>query len=81
MWRLMLPPLAPVADVDVAALADLDMTGAAIAAAARTAALLAAGEGATEITMRHAVQAVARQFRREGRVLSKSELGTHAALV
>ncbi len=81
MWRLMLPPLAPAADVDVAALADLEMTGAAIAAAARTAALLAAGEGGTEITMRHAVQAVARQFRREGRVLSKSELGTHAALV
>jgi hypothetical protein len=43
LWRLAFPPEAPLAaDVDVEALSRLDMTGAAIASAARTAALLAA---------------------------------------
>jgi SpoVK/Ycf46/Vps4 family AAA+-type ATPase len=80
IWELAVPG-ATLADVDVDMLARLDMTGAGIVATARTAALLAANEQAETIAMRHAVLATARQFRREGRVLSPSQLGEHAALL
>jgi hypothetical protein len=82
IWRLAMPASAPVAaSVEFGALAKLDMTGAAIVNAARTAALIAADSGCPAITMAHLVHATARQFRRESRVLTPSELGPHGALL
>ena len=45
-----------------------------------TAALLAADEGAASITMPHVIEAVARQYQREARVLIRRSWGSHAAL-
>ncbi|MFI6638406.1 ATP-binding protein [Streptomyces sp. NPDC050504] len=82
LWRLAFPPQAPLGpDVDLDSLARLDMTGAGIAAAARTAALAAADGAGTTITMRHVVRGVARQFQREARLLRPAELGPHAHLL
>jgi hypothetical protein len=82
LWRLAFPPAAPLArDVDLDALAELDLTGAGIVAAARTAALLAADAGTQTITMAHAVQGLSRQYQREARVLRRTDLGRHAALL
>jgi hypothetical protein len=73
---------APVgADVNLGALAKLDLTGAGIVGTARTAALLAADEGADAIHMHHFVQAARRQFQREGRLLTNLDLGKHANLL
>ena len=82
LWRLAFPPQAPLdGGVDLDALAELDLTGAGIVAAARTAALLAADAGAARITMAHAVHGLARQYQREARVLRPADLGRHAALL
>ncbi|MFI9586801.1 ATP-binding protein [Streptomyces sp. NPDC052236] len=82
LWHLAFPEEAPLApDVDLDVLARLDMTGAGIAAAARTAALSAADGGAEAIGMRHVVRGVTRQFQREARLLRPSELGPHAHLL
>ncbi|MER5932596.1 ATP-binding protein [Streptomyces sp. NPDC002054] len=82
LWRLAFPPEAPLAaDVDLDVLARLDMTGAAINAAARTAALAAADGGSATIDMRHVVRGVARQFQREARLLRPGELGPHHHLL
>uniref|UniRef100_UPI0018D0D07C ATP-binding protein n=1 Tax=Streptomyces clavuligerus TaxID=1901 RepID=UPI0018D0D07C len=87
LWSLAFPPEAPLApDVDLDALARLDMTGAGIAAAARTAALRAAdgdtGDGdGTVIAMRDVVRGVARQFQREARLLRPSELAEYAGML
>lgn len=81
LWRMAFPADAPLEkSVDIAALARLDLTGAGIVSAARTAAFLAA-QDETGITMQHVVQGVARQFRREARVLTLSELGLATASV
>jgi hypothetical protein len=82
MWRLAFPESAPVeADVNLAALARLEMTGAAIMSAARNAALLAADSASSSITMAHVIHATARQFRREARVLTPPDLGSYGALL
>lgn len=82
IWARAFPPEAPLdGRVDLDVLACLDMTGAGIAGAARTAALLAAEQGAAHIHMAHVVQGVARQYLREGRLLTPAELGPHAALL
>ncbi|GAA2365588.1 ATP-binding protein [Streptomyces cuspidosporus] len=82
LWRIAFPEEAPLApDVDLDALARLDMTGAGITAAARTAALAAADAGSTVIGMRHVVRGVARQFQREARLLRPTELGPYADLL
>ncbi|MGW1598253.1 ATP-binding protein [Streptomyces sp. NPDC002343] len=82
LWRLAFPEQAPLAaDVDLDALARLDMTGAAITAAARTAALAAADGDGDTIAMWHVVRGVARQFQREARLLRPTELGPHAHLL
>jgi MoxR-like ATPase len=81
IWEIAFPTGAPVgARVDRDALARLDLTGAGIVGAARTAALLAADEGSAAITMAHVVRAVVRQFRREARVLTAADLGPYASL-
>jgi len=82
LWQLAFPREAPLAaDVDLDSLAELDLTGAGIVAAARTAALLAADAGAQTITMSHAVQGVSRQYQREARVLRPADLGRQAGLL
>lgn len=82
LWRLAFPPEAPLApDMDLDILARLDMTGAGITAAARTAALAAADSGSPTIDMRHAIHGASRQFQREARLLRPSELGRYADLL
>jgi ATPase family associated with various cellular activities (AAA) len=82
IWRLAFPPEAPLgSDVDLAALANLDMTGASITGAARSAALLAAGPPATEISMTHIIQGVRRQYQRDCRLLRLEELGPYVTAI
>jgi hypothetical protein len=82
LWRRAFPPEAPLDDdLDLDALAELDLTGAGIVASARTAALLASESGASAISMAHAVLGVSRQYQREARVLRPGDLGCHAALL
>jgi winged helix domain-containing protein/ATPase family protein associated with various cellular activities (AAA) len=82
LWQLAFPPEAPLApDVDVNVLCRLDMTGAGIASAARTAALSAADTGSEAIAMRHVVRGVSRQFQREARLFRPAELGRYAGLL
>jgi hypothetical protein len=82
IWRLAFPPQAPLTpDADLDALANLDMTGAAITSTARSAALLAADENAAVITMTHIVGAIARQYDRDARLLLPSDLGEYATLL
>ena len=82
IWRVALPSEAPLgADVNLAALAKLDLTGAGIVGTARTAALLAADEGAEAIHMRHFVHAAHRQYQREARLLTNLDLGRYAHLL
>lgn len=82
LWKLAFPSSAPLqTELDLATLARLDMTGAAIVNAARNAALFAADAGSHWITMAQVIQAVARQYHREARVLSPSVLGTYGSLL
>jgi SpoVK/Ycf46/Vps4 family AAA+-type ATPase len=74
IWRLALPEQSRLASgVDLNGFARLDMTGASIVAAARTAALLAASAGANEIDATHIVSGIRRQFRGEARMLLESD--------
>ena len=82
IWRLAFPPEAPLSpDIDFAVLANLDMTGASITGAARSAALLAAGPPVTEISMTQIIQGVRRQYQRDYRLLRPEELGPYAAAI
>ncbi len=82
LWLLAFPPEAPLApDVDVDVLCRLDMTGAGITSAARTAALAAADARSAAIGMRHVVRGVSRQFQREARLFRPAELGRYAELL
>jgi hypothetical protein len=80
LWHLALPATAPLDPaVDLGALARLDLTGAGIVAAAHSAALHAAQAGAAQIGAADLVFGVARQFQRESRLLSATDLGVYAA--
>ncbi|VVJ18067.1 ATPase [Amycolatopsis camponoti] len=82
LWELAFPPEAPLdPEVDVEVLCRLDMTGAGIASAARTAALSAADSVSSSIGMRHVVRGVSRQFQREARLFRPAELGRYAGLL
>jgi hypothetical protein len=82
LWHQAFPAQAPLApDVDLDVLARLDMTGAGIVSAARSAALLAADAGADVIAMGDVVRGVARQYQREARLLRPAELGPYATLL
>ncbi len=82
LWRQAFPAAAPLApDVNLDALTRLDMTGAGIVSAARSAALAAADAGEGTICMRDVVRGVARQYQREARLLRPAELGVHAPLL
>jgi hypothetical protein len=80
IWQLAFPPEAPLArNIDFTALANLDMTGASITGAARSAALLAADSPSAEISMAHIVRGISRQYQRDCRLLRPEEFGQHAA--
>jgi ATPase family associated with various cellular activities (AAA) len=80
IWRIAFPPEAVLApDVDFSALANLDMTGAAIMGAARSAALVAAQLLCKEISMSHIVQGVSRQYQRDVRILRNGELDQYCS--
>jgi AAA+ superfamily predicted ATPase len=82
IWQLAFPGIAPVdKQLNLDALAQLDMTGAAIMNSARNAALIAANFGEKVITATHVVYATSRQFRREARVLTPTDLGPYRALL
>lgn len=82
IWEIALPTTAPLEkDVDLDIFSRLDLTGAGITGAARTAALLAMAEGGSSITKSHLVRAIARQYRREARVLMPADLGPYAAQI
>ena len=82
IWQRAFPPSAPLdPEVNLDALARLDLTGAGIVGSARTAALIAANAGSPSIGMDHVIRATARQFRREARVLTPSELGAYGAML
>jgi SpoVK/Ycf46/Vps4 family AAA+-type ATPase len=82
IWQRAFPGAAPVDQgLNLDTLAQLDMTGAAIMNSARNAALIAANSDAKIITAAHVVCATARQFRREARVLTTSDLGSYGALL
>ena len=86
IWELAFPKSAPLEEgIDFDLLARLDLTGAGIVGAAQTAALMAL-EAENEnheavITKSHVVHAIARQYRREARLLTSSELGPYAPLL
>jgi hypothetical protein len=82
IWRIAFPETAPLdVDIDLDLLQSLDLSGAGIVGAARTAALLAADERSDYISMLHVVKAVSRQYKREARVLSAGQLGPYASLL
>lgn len=82
IWQIAFPPSAPLdPEADLDTLARLDLTGAGIVSIARTAALLAADAGSAVISMPQLVQATARQYRRETRILAPAELGVWAGLL
>lgn len=77
IWQRNFPPNAPVDGVDFQFLADqFEMPGGAIRNAVVHAAFLAAAEG-ERISMRHAVQAVAREYRKMGRLLKPDHFGPY----
>jgi hypothetical protein len=81
IWQQTLPPGIVDRDVDIGCLSRLDLTGAGIVGAVRTAALLAGQAEASSIAMRHLIEAIARQFRREARVLTPADLGPYRSLL
>jgi len=66
LWRTAFPPGTPTADVDLDALAQADVPGGSIAAAALTAAYLAAGQG-SQVTTAHVRQALGWELAKSGR--------------
>jgi ATPase family protein associated with various cellular activities (AAA)/winged helix domain-containing protein len=82
IWRMAFPSETPIdRSMDFDALSKLDLTGAGIVGAARAAALLAAKDGAVEVGESHVIRAIARQFRREARLLTPADLGQYAKLL
>jgi hypothetical protein len=82
IWEIAFPAGAALDEgVDLDLLARLDLTGAGITGAARTAALLAAADGCGAIGRSHIVRAIARQYQSEARVLMPAELGVYAGFL
>lgn len=70
LWQLAFAAAPVEPGFDFARLAELDLTGGAIAIAARMAALLAAAEGSPHIRADHIADAIERQFRKEARLMA-----------
>jgi SpoVK/Ycf46/Vps4 family AAA+-type ATPase len=82
LWHLAFPADAPLdRSIDFTPFTQLDMTGAAIVSTGRTAALLAADAGDEQIRSQHVVEAIARQFQMDARVLAPADLGPYAPLM
>ncbi len=81
IWEIAFPEPAPRRGVDLDLLAKLDLTGGGIVNAARTAAFLTADAGEPAITMGCVIEAVARQYRRETRILTAADLGPYGSLL
>ncbi|MGA9770388.1 MAG: ATP-binding protein [Blastocatellia bacterium] len=89
IWEIAFPKSAPLEEgIDFDLLSRLDLTGAGIVGSAQTAALMAmdssntsSDKGCIMITKSHIVRAIARQYRREARLLTSSELGPYAPLL
>lgn len=73
LWARAFPPEVPRDNFDVNALAALDMTGATIVNAARTAILLAATNGQV-VRPAHVIEGISREFLRENRILLPEEV-------
>jgi hypothetical protein len=73
LWAMALPPQVPRENINEVPLAKLDMTGATIMNAARTAALLAATNGGV-VQPEHVIEGIAREYRRESRILLPTEV-------
>ncbi|MEO6798764.1 MAG: ATP-binding protein [Rhodanobacter sp.] len=73
IWRRVFPDAAPVRDLDIGRLAQLEMTGGSIRNIALTAAFLAA-EAGSSIEMRHVLQATRQEAMRVQRPLAESEI-------
>lgn len=69
LWHTVFPPGTPTADLDLAALARVDVPGGAIAAAALTAAYLAAGQS-SPVTTAHIREALTWELAKSGRTVS-----------
>jgi hypothetical protein len=77
MWELVLgPPVTLDEPVDLDALTALELTGAAIAAIVRSAALAVHHAGRTSLRMADLREAAARQYQREARLVPRDLLGT-----
>jgi ATPase family associated with various cellular activities (AAA)/Winged helix domain, variant len=74
LWTTAFPPEVPREGIDAGSLAKLEMTGATIVNAARTAALLAATDG-NVVRPEHVIEGIAREYRRESRILLPAEMG------
>ncbi len=75
IWRIAFPAEAPLAgNFDFTALAEIDMTGASIVEAARSAALLVAESSGDEISMTYVLMGISRQFQREARIFQADDL-------
>jgi hypothetical protein len=82
IWEIAFPPDSPRdPSIDFDVLASLDMTGAAIVAAATTSAFLAADKGSSTIDLVHVVAGIARQYRSDARLLTPTELGPYATFL
>lgn len=82
IWEIAFPVQAPVTQsFSPEMFARLDLTGAGIVNAARTAALLAASQHSAEIQIPHIVSGITRQFRQDGRIVSPRDFGEHAHLM
>ena len=80
LWDMALPPTLPRGEVDLSVLARIDLTGAGIFAAARTAALRMAKRRAHRLEADDIVDGIAQQLQREARLLTASDLGPYAHL-
>lgn len=72
LWQLAFSAAPVEPGFDCERLAELDLTGGAIAIAARMAALLAAAEGSPHIRADHIADAIERQYRKEARLMAGS---------
>ncbi len=80
IWQKVFPPEAPLAPLDLTALARLEISGGNIRNIALNAAFLAAGEN-TPIRMDHVLHAARREYIKIDKLLTEAEFGSHLRLM
>jgi ATP-dependent 26S proteasome regulatory subunit len=80
IWQKVFPPEAPLAPLDLEALARLEITGGNIRNIALNAAFLAAGKGA-HIGLEHVLHAARREYAKIDKLLTETEFGSHLRLM